>query len=201
MAVDTATVIQRLTELESARTSASNALEQIDGLRAQLEDSVNVDPLPVSFVGVIKDYRYRSGAVDEMPKHTMRIAVDSTLVLWCSVPSAVFEENIMQTVRMKSMDKLNGKLVLCERRSTYGVTPVRLLDDPFRREDGSYAVDSFGRVLYPGARVYRKARNSQGTVRELVNGNNTADRPIVSVEYDNRDDMLNEYSDQLIRLV
>lgn len=186
-------IVTQLTNIRESRDNALNALSTIEDMVAQVQAQLVVDPVPKQFVGFIRDYRYRSGGVDEMPKHTMRVVVDSSMILWVSVPSSLFETNIVQAAKMKSMDKLNGRLVECARQANFGIVPVRLLPDPLRTSEGSLISDQFNRVLYMDARVYVPNYGDTGSVTGGVpNG--------VSVQLDRTESAVNIIGKAAIRL-
>lgn len=193
-AVSASTLASRLAVVESRRTEASRAIVAMEEAIQASRNELKVDPVPQDFIGTVRDYRYRSGGVDEMPRHTMRVDVDPTMTLWVSVPSTMFEKYIVFKMKAKAMSKLNGKLILCRRNSQYGLLPIDLLPDPYRKDDGTYIKDIYDRVLYREAKVFATDFNDSGVVQEYVGSN------VLRVQLDRFDDTSDITSSTLIRV-
>lgn len=182
--------------LQVVQSKLSELTSSVAELSQAEKDRRELDPFPSEFVGFVRDYRYRSGGFDEMPKHTMRIAVDDSIVLWLSTDTLTFEKNILRYMDVGTkMRKINGTLMLV-RRVDGRLVPVKIMPDPYLIDD-KYVCDKYKRVLFEEARVYDVQRRAEGRVDRLSGGGGD---PIVSVKLDNGE-QLNRYTRNIIRLV
>ena len=194
--------IQLLKEADDAIGTLRAKLAEVreDELRRLVQD-----PMPKKFVGSVRDYRYRSGDYlkGELPKHTMRIVVDESLVLWMSTTTDVFERNILSKMKFKGFEamskKLNGKLLMVERIDSR-LVPVSLMPDPLKLND-IVLTDIYGRPMWEGAPVIvlnLEKGERQGTVTGVVAG---TEGILASINLPDRDSPINKYSRNLVRAI
>jgi hypothetical protein len=183
--------------LQVVQSKLGELYNSVGELSEQEKERRELDPFPNEFIGFVRDYRYRSGAMDEFPKHTMRIVVDDSMVLWLSTDTTTFEKNILRYMDVGTkMGKLNGKLMMV-RRVDGRLVPVKIMPEPFMKGNGKYVCDKYGRVLFDGARVYDVQRRADGVVNRL---NGTGEDPTIRVKCDDETET-NRYARNLIRLV
>lgn len=156
---------QVLNEVVALRSETAGYAERLTTLRELIEGQMREDPLPKTFIGIARYYRFSNRADDGKfgkPTHKFEVECGAGLWLYVSATGEMFER-LMEGLPLEEFtsveEMLNGKVVSVKRLPNQNsLVPVMMLGEPYRLRDAR------GRVLFEGASVRHVAPEYSGVV-------------------------------------